>query len=105
MLVIDGQPLVRDTAVLRKFISTRNTQRPEAPSGNTALVIGDPATRGFHELTGGTPGDDPVPLPGALQEARAVVEVLHRARFSVESAVSGRQRCRPVRPPWRGDSS
>ncbi len=86
----DQLPLALRTAVVRQLSSTVFRRQVRQTMERTALVIGNPSTRGFASAFS-TPAckrtDDPVALPDAYQEAVAVGRVLSGMGYKVTPEV------------------
>ena len=88
MLVIDDQPMVLKTKMVRQLVSARYRQIVRSALRPIACVIGNPSTQGFYDQFPGQPdtvtGNALVNLPGAASEAAAVRETLEQAGYMVE---------------------
>lgn len=100
MLEADGQPLLRNTRLIRQLISPRYRQHPLATRERSALLVVNPSTRGYHAQFGG-PGWTPrvkangevdedrlVSLPGAQAEAETVGAVLEKSGYQISETPS-----------------
>jgi len=99
LLAADERPLATRTAMVRQFVSTDWRKRVRATVDKTAYVIGNPSTQGFsaafpNKANKGTV--DPQPLPGAEQEAYAVVDVLRQAGFDSVTSIGESARARDI---------
>ena len=84
MLQAGDEPMVIKTAMVRQLASARFRQKVRATTGKSACVIVDPSTEGYLKAFG-KPGDKPLPrLPGAVEEGRAVRELLDSNNYQVE---------------------
>ncbi len=84
------QPLAVRTPVVRQFSTSRFRRQVRHGFERSALVIGDPSTTGFGLAFSNTKTEnakDPVPLPGAAAEAKAVAEVLGSLGYRVREAI------------------
>ena len=88
----DKRPLALRTAVVRQLSSTRFRRQVRQNIARTALVIGNPSSKGFVQAFS-TPQapltDEPPDLPGAKTEAEAVVRLLAGAGYEVKPVVGG----------------
>ncbi|MBL8517924.1 MAG: CHAT domain-containing protein [Betaproteobacteria bacterium] len=91
MLEADGEPLVVQTRVVRTLITSDFRPQVREAVGNNALVIGNPSTAGFRSKLdrGWAAGqkDALLDLPGAEQEAEAIVELLKAADYEVTAKI------------------
>lgn len=87
MLVAGDEPLVKNTAIVRQFQTSRFRRQVLNTLAKTALVVGDPSTDGFYrafpdpqraDRTGGLP-----PLAGAEAEAATVRQVLESSGYEI----------------------
>lgn len=80
------KPLAVRTSVVRQLATMRYRPQVVQAAVNSALVIGNPSVRGFIDaFPQVAPAEAPGPLPGAYEEARAIVEVLHKHGYHVGS--------------------
>lgn len=92
MLVADGEPLIRNTRVVRQLASSRFRQAPRATRLLSAYVVCNPSTQGYYTEFGGkrapkAPEDDHLPnLPGAEEEGGLITAVLEGAGYKVINA-------------------
>ena len=93
MLAADDEPLIRHTAIVRQFSTTRYRPQVRSTLDKTAFVVGDPSTEGFYiafpdpnrpDAAGGLD-----PLPGAEKESMAVRRSLESQGYDVVMAPSG----------------
>jgi SIR2-like domain/CHAT domain len=77
---IEHEPISQRVALVRRppGISSTARGRPFAGKPLRALVVGDPSAKSKEE---------PIPLPGALEEARQVARVLRRSKATVRLLV------------------
>lgn len=89
MLRSDDRPLVARTAVVRQFDTTDWRRRVRTAVERSALVIGNPSSRGFAAAfgLGGGPDADPPPLPAAEREAIRVATVLRASDYRVQACI------------------
>lgn len=89
MLVADEKPLVLNTAMVRQLASTRFRPRVRGTLEKRAYVVGNPSTKGYYTAfpSPGMPDRDALdPLPGAVEEARAVADLLESQGYQVIKA-------------------
>lgn len=95
LLAPGDEPLVAKTAVVRQLASARWRQRVRSTVDKSALVIGNPSSKGFAAAfpSKGNQGKfDPPSLPGAEKEAYAVAEILRKAGWQLVEAIGAEQR-------------
>ncbi|MCB1825190.1 MAG: CHAT domain-containing protein [Candidatus Competibacteraceae bacterium] len=89
MLVADEQPLVLNTAMVRQLASTRFRSRVRGTLEKRAYVVGNPSTKGYYTAfpSSTRPDRDALdPLPDAMEEARAVADLLESQGYQVIKA-------------------
>jgi len=86
MLVADEKPLILNTAMVRQLASTRFRLQVRGTLEKRAFVVGNPSTKGYYTAFP-SPGmldrDALEPLPGAMEEARAVADLLTAQGYQV----------------------
>ncbi|ENO87204.1 CHAT domain-containing protein [Thauera linaloolentis] len=96
LLEADGEPLVRNTRMVRQFSTTRFRREVVHTDALNACVIANPSTEGYHAQFGGPdwrprldgdgkPRPDRLPsLDGAAREGEAVARILEGAGYVVK---------------------
>ncbi|MBL8533451.1 MAG: CHAT domain-containing protein [Betaproteobacteria bacterium] len=90
LMLAEKEPLCVRAWVVRQLASGQYRSRVRQTLDPLALVVGNPSTKGFGKVfrsADGTPYPDPPALAGAENEARAVVQALGAAGFSVTEAI------------------
>ena len=85
-----AQPLAVRTPVVRQFATSDFRRQVRQAIDHTALVIGNPSTRGFGAAfpdDSGAPGPQPAPLPEAQAEAEAVAAALFGLGYELHSVI------------------
>ena len=83
-------PLAVRTPVIRQFATNDFRRQVRQAVDRTALVIGNPSTRGFGAAfpdARGAPGPELAPLPGAQAEAEAVAATLFGLGYDVHQVI------------------
>lgn len=86
LLSADAEPLIKRTAIVRQFASTRFRTDVRSSQGMRAYVVGNPSTRGFYRAfpDPARPDADALePLPAAEAEGQAVADLLGAAGYEV----------------------
>ena len=92
MLVVDGQPLVLNTRVVRQLVTGDHRREVRAAPRALACVIGEPSTDRFYDHFEGSPpqqreGGGLPELRGAVEEAEAIAARLRDFGYEVEPAI------------------
>jgi CHAT domain-containing protein/pimeloyl-ACP methyl ester carboxylesterase len=91
MLAVDAEPLVKKTAIVRQFSTTRYRPQVRNTLAKSAYVIGNPSTAGYYRAfpdPNRPEGDGLDPLPGAKQESQTVRDRLEAQGYDVVMAPS-----------------
>jgi pimeloyl-ACP methyl ester carboxylesterase len=104
----DTRPLALQMASVRQLASAQYRRQVRQSVERSALVIGNPSTKGFKEAfsVGETKYDeDPADLPGAKAEANAVAELLEAMGYQVTRLIYGESAANVLASlfhrPWR----
>jgi hypothetical protein len=104
----DTRPLALQMAAVRQLASAQYRRQVRQSVERSALVIGNPSTKGFKEAfsIGDTKYEaDPDNLPGAKAEAEAVAKLLAAMGYQVDSMTHGESAANVLsalfRRPWR----
>ena len=104
----DTRPLALQMAAVRQLASGQYRRQVRQSVERSALVIGNPSTKGFKEAfsIGETKyAEDPADLPGAKTEAEAVAKLLAAMGYQVTSLTYGESAANVLaalfRRPWR----
>ena len=92
MLAADEEPLIKHTAIVRQFSTTRYRPQVRSTLDKSAYVVGDPSTAGFYIAfpEANRPDADHLdPLPGAEKESMAVRRNLESQGYDVVMAPAG----------------
>nr|MCU0919548.1 CHAT domain-containing protein [Burkholderiaceae bacterium] len=104
----DKRPLALRMASVRQLTSLQYRRQVRQTIERSALVIGNPSTKGFKEAFS-TPstkyGEDPSDLPGAKAEAEAVAALLSAVGYKVTAVTQGESASSVLatlfHQPWR----
>ncbi|MBL0714204.1 MAG: CHAT domain-containing protein, partial [Desulfosarcina sp.] len=92
MLAANDEPLIKNTAIVRQFSTTRYRPQVRNTLDKTAYVVGDPSTEGYYIAfpDANRPDADRLdPLPGAAKESMTIRRNLASQGYEVVMAPSG----------------
>jgi len=91
MFVVDGEPMVLRTRMVRQLVSAEYRQVVRSSVARTACVIGNPSTEGFYKDPNRKGGTALPSLEEAKMEAEAVRDTLEKAGYAVEYSQPGKK--------------